>query len=62
MPSLPQVALDQLAWAPVMNAAFFALITVLEGRPHEWRSNLEDKWPKAMKANYMLWPAAQLVG
>lgn len=60
--SLYKVSFDQLMFAPLFNSAFIAGIGTLEGEPFSTvgTSVAEKIWP-TMKANWILWPAAQLV-
>lgn len=59
---LYKVVADQLLFSTVSNAAFMAGVGTLEGHP--FRETLETVrtkiWP-SMKANWTLWPAAQLI-
>jgi protein Mpv17 len=54
-----RVALDQLAFAPVGIATFFSAMTVMEGG--NIKEKLENNWWNALKANWNIWPAVQLV-
>ncbi|KAJ1734605.1 hypothetical protein LPJ61_000987 [Coemansia biformis] len=57
-----RVAADQVAFAPVAVAAFFAVMGALEQRtPAEIGASFREKYPAALAGNYVLWPAAQLV-
>lgn len=53
---------DQLLFAPICNAAFMAGVGSLEGNPFSEVSQTvrEKLWPST-KANWTLWPAAQLL-
>ena len=56
---LARVAADQGIFAPVFIGVFLSSMAVLEGgSPKE---KIEKNYASALKANYMLWPAAQMV-
>ncbi|ERS96861.1 protein Mpv17 [Sporothrix schenckii 1099-18] len=56
---LARVAADQGVFAPVFIGVFLSSMAVLEGgSPQE---KLEKNYKNALTANYMLWPAAQMV-
>lgn len=56
---LARVAADQGLFAPVFIGVFLGSMAVLEGgSPKE---KLEKNYTNALTANYMLWPAAQMV-
>lgn len=56
---LARVAVDQGVFAPVFIGVFLSSMAVLEGgSPKE---KLEKNYTNALTANYMLWPAAQMV-
>lgn len=59
---LYKVLADQLVFSTVSNASFMAGVGTLEGHPlKESIENVRSKlWP-SMKANWMLWPAAQVI-
>ncbi|KAI5780896.1 hypothetical protein EDC01DRAFT_730535 [Geopyxis carbonaria] len=62
LPALKRVAADQLAFAPVGLAAFFSYMTYAEGGDSAAvRKRLGQVYLPTLKANYMLWPAAQLL-
>lgn len=53
---------DQLLFAPVFNAAFIVGVGSLEGNPlKEVAETVRTKFWPSMKANWTLWPAAQVV-
>ena len=56
---LARVALDQLGFAPVSIAAFFSAMSVMEGGSPSQK--LGESWWTALRANWNVWPAAQLV-
>lgn len=59
---LSKVLSDQILFAPFFNGAFIAGVGSLEGHPtKEVSETVKTKlWP-SMKANWTLWPAAQLI-
>lgn len=53
---------DQTIYAPFIITSFFTFTGVLEGLSRsELGARLEQNLVPAIKGNYMLWPAAQLV-
>lgn len=53
---------DQLMFAPFFNSSFLAGTGALEGKPlNEVAHAVTSKFWASMKANWMLWPAAQFV-
>ncbi|KAA8912319.1 hypothetical protein FN846DRAFT_903664 [Sphaerosporella brunnea] len=54
-----RVALDQLVFAPIGIGAFFSAMTVMEGG--DVKHKLDNNWWNALKANWNIWPAVQLV-
>lgn len=56
---LARVALDQLGFAPVGIAAFFSAMSVMERRSPSQK--LRESWWTALRANWNVWPAVQLV-
>ncbi|KAJ1722087.1 hypothetical protein LPJ53_003456 [Coemansia erecta] len=57
-----RMAADQVVFAPVAIATFFAVMGTMEGKSvDEVRSGLRDRYPQALAGNYVLWPAAQLI-
>ena len=54
-----RVAADQLGFAPVFISIFLSSMAVMEGGSP--REKLAKNYFSALKANYMLWPAAQAV-
>ena len=56
---LARVAADQGIFAPVFIGVFLGSMAVLEGGSP--REKLEKQYVNALTANYMLWPAAQMV-
>ncbi|TQV93652.1 vacuolar membrane protein [Cordyceps javanica] len=61
-PALKRVAFDQIVFAPFGVALFFTAMTVAEGGGRRAVSNkLRDMYVPTLKANYVVWPAVQLV-
>ncbi|KAH9893005.1 hypothetical protein F4778DRAFT_304468 [Xylariomycetidae sp. FL2044] len=57
--TVARVACDQLIFAPTFIGIFLSSMAVMEGgSPKE---KLRKSYLPALKANYMLWPAAQMV-
>ncbi|GAB1316492.1 Vacuolar membrane protein [Madurella fahalii] len=62
LPAMKRVAFDQLIFAPFGVAAFFTAMTVAEGGGRRAVSQkLRDMYVPTLKANYMLWPAVQVI-
>ncbi|KAI8467798.1 MAG: hypothetical protein J3K34DRAFT_429281 [Monoraphidium minutum] len=60
--ALLKMGLDQAIMAPAGMALFFFSISLMEGkRVQQAVEVVQDKFVRTMLANYMLWPAAQLV-
>ncbi|KAI9761413.1 MAG: hypothetical protein M4579_001063 [Chaenotheca gracillima] len=61
-PALKRVAFDQLIFAPCSLAAFFTFMTVAEGGgKRAVIRKFQDVYLPALKANYILWPAVQIL-
>ncbi|KAI8633291.1 hypothetical protein F5Y19DRAFT_295295 [Xylariaceae sp. FL1651] len=61
-PALKRVAVDQIVFAPVSVALFFSVMTVAEGGGRRAVSlKLKDMYLPTLKANYMVWPAVQII-
>lgn len=61
-PALKRVALDQLVFAPLGLAVFFTYMTVAEGGGRRAIvKKFRDIYVPALKANYMVWPAVQIL-
>jgi protein Mpv17 len=61
-PAMKRVAFDQLIFAPFGVACFFTVMTVAEGGGRRAVTHkLKDMYVPTLKANYMLWPAVQVV-
>ncbi|GAB1726118.1 hypothetical protein KC332_g14684 [Hortaea werneckii] len=62
MNAFRRVAFDQLLFAPCGLAAFFAFMTIAEGGGHrEVKKKFQDVYIPALKANFIVWPAVQLI-
>jgi hypothetical protein len=62
VPVLKRVAFDQLLFAPVGLACFFTFMTVAEGGGKKAVARkFQDVYVPALKANYMVWPAVQII-
>ena len=62
VPALKRVAMDQLVFAPVGLTAFFTYMTYAEGGDSPAvGKRLSHVLLPTLKANYMLWPAVQLL-
>ena len=60
--ALKKMLCDQLLWAPPFIASLFCLSDALSGRNlEEIKMNLKQNYPGALKANYYIWPAVQMV-
>ncbi|KAL1893557.1 hypothetical protein Sste5346_006387 [Sporothrix stenoceras] len=60
--TLKRVAMDQLVFAPLGIAWFFTVMTVTEGGGRRAvQTKLKDMFVPTLKANFMVWPAVQLV-
>ncbi|EWC48376.1 hypothetical protein DRE_02145 [Drechslerella stenobrocha 248] len=61
-PALKRVACDQLIFAPVGLAGFFTFMTIAEGGKREQIQNkFANVYMPALRSNYMLWPAVQII-
>ena len=60
--TLTKLAVDQTVFAPSIIAAFFTYTSLSEGRGIEGvKERLSQVYLPSLKANYMLWPAANFV-
>ncbi|KIW67893.1 hypothetical protein PV04_07108 [Phialophora macrospora] len=60
--ALKRVAMDQLMFAPVGLACFFTFMTVAEGGGRkEVATKFKDIYLPTLRANYILWPAVQII-
>ncbi|RDA83996.1 hypothetical protein CP532_6957, partial [Ophiocordyceps camponoti-leonardi (nom. inval.)] len=61
-PAMKRVVFDQFVYAPFGVGLFFVVMTVAEGRGKRAVSNkLRDMYVPTLKANYVVWPAVQIV-
>jgi protein Mpv17 len=61
-PALKRVAFDQLIFAPFGVGMFFTAMTVAEGGGRRAVANkLRDMYVPTLKANFVVWPAIQIV-
>ncbi|KAF2460812.1 TRAPP trafficking subunit Trs65-domain-containing protein [Lineolata rhizophorae] len=62
IPALKRVAFDQFLFAPIGLAFFFTFMTVAEGGgKRAVTRKFQDVYVPALKANYMVWPAVQIL-
>ncbi|KAL2055988.1 hypothetical protein ABVK25_003630 [Lepraria finkii] len=62
VPALQRVCFDQLIFAPVGLALFFTFMTVTEGGGRRAVARkFQEVYLPALKANFMLWPAVQIL-
>ncbi|RFU36025.1 hypothetical protein B7463_g310, partial [Scytalidium lignicola] len=62
VPAMKRVAFDQLIFAPCGIAFFFTVMTVAEGGGKRAVGHkLRDMYVPTLKANYLLWPAVQII-
>lgn len=62
LPAMKRVAFDQLVFAPFGLACFFTAMTVAEGGGRRAvETKLRDMYVPTLKANFMLWPAVQVI-
>lgn len=60
--AVKRVACDQLVFAPISLVGFFSYMTLAEGHGTEGvKRKLQQAYAPTLKANYMLWPAVQLL-
>ncbi len=61
-PAMKRVAFDQLIFAPFGIACFFTVMTVAEGGGRRAvYHKLRDMYVPTLKANFMVWPAVQVI-
>ncbi|KAI5460534.1 hypothetical protein BGZ63DRAFT_358742 [Mariannaea sp. PMI_226] len=61
-PAMKRVAFDQLLFAPFGVAVFFTVMTIAEGGGRRAVAHkLRDMYVPTLKANYVVWPAVQIV-
>ncbi|KAG7287231.1 hypothetical protein NEMBOFW57_006737 [Staphylotrichum longicolle] len=62
VPAMKRVAFDQLIFAPFGVACFFTAMTIAEGGgKRAVYHKMRDMYVPTLKANYMLWPAVQVI-
>jgi len=62
VPALKRVAFDQLIFAPIGLSCFFTFMTVAEGGgKRAVARKFQDVYIPALKANYLVWPAVQIL-
>jgi hypothetical protein len=62
VPALQRVAMDQLIFAPIGLGCFFTFMTVAEGGGRRAViKKFQDVYVPALRANYILWPAVQML-
>ncbi|KAL9104269.1 MAG: hypothetical protein Q9163_000765 [Psora crenata] len=62
LPAFQRVCFDQLIFAPVGLACFFTFMTVTEGGGRRALARkFQDVYLPALKANFLLWPAVQIM-
>ncbi|KAK1755416.1 hypothetical protein QBC47DRAFT_188932 [Echria macrotheca] len=61
-PAMKRVAFDQLVFAPFGIACFFTAMTIAEGGGRRAVcQKMRDMYVPTLKANYMVWPAVQVI-
>lgn len=61
-PAMKRVAFDQFIFAPFGVGVFFTAMTIAEGGGRRAVTNkLRDMYVPTLKANYVVWPAVQIV-
>lgn len=62
VPALKRVAFDQFIFAPISLTGFFTFMTIAEGGGKRAVSRkLQEAFVPALKANFMVWPAVQII-
>lgn len=62
IPALERVAMDQLIFAPFGLCCFFTFMTVAEGGgKRQVVKKFQDIYVPTLRANYVLWPAVQII-
>ncbi|KAK4212653.1 hypothetical protein QBC37DRAFT_424560 [Rhypophila decipiens] len=62
VPAMKRVAFDQLIFAPFGIACFFTAMTVAEGGgKRAVYQKMRDMYVPTLKANFMVWPAVQII-
>ncbi|KAI0018405.1 Mpv17 [Xylariomycetidae sp. FL0641] len=61
-PAMKRVAMDQLVFAPFGIGCFFTVMTVAEGGGRRAVAHkLRDMYIPTLKANFIIWPAVQII-
>jgi protein Mpv17 len=58
---LAKTALDQVVYATIMTAVYFAVIRCMEGQPDLIWATLQSKFVPTLAANYVIWPLAHII-
>lgn len=62
LPAMKRVAFDQLIFAPFGLVCFFTAMTIAEGGGRQAvLHKMRDMYVPTLKANYILWPAVQVI-
>jgi protein Mpv17 len=62
VPAMQRVAMDQLMFSPISLSVFFTFMTVAEGGGKSAvLKKFQDVYVPTLRANYMLWPAVQII-
>ena len=62
LPAMQRVAMDQLVFAPIGLGIFFTFMTIAEGGgKRAVLKKFQDVYLPALGANYMVWPAVQIL-
>jgi Mpv17 / PMP22 family len=62
VPAVQRVAMDQLIFAPIGLSIFFTFMTIAEGGgKRAIFKKFQDVYLPALRANYMVWPAVQIL-
>jgi len=62
LPAMKRVVFDQLIFAPFGVACFFTVMTIAEGGGRRAvYHKMRDMYVPTLKANYMIWPAVQVI-
>ncbi|KAI2621834.1 hypothetical protein GGR54DRAFT_83732 [Hypoxylon sp. NC1633] len=62
VPAMKRVAFDQLIFAPFGIGCFFTVMTIAEGGGRRAVAHkLRDMYIPTLKANFMVWPAVQII-
>lgn len=57
-----KLMLDQIIFSPIMILTFFGSVALFEEKPFEnFKEEVEDKFVKLYKAEWMVWPPAQVI-